>query len=123
MRTFVRWRSNAPAAISAQKFTVEVPSFARQAPVFEQRSAAVEECRDVRYRPVPGYRAAEAHLIQPFGGFDIVDLRFGGKTLRARTTSGYVGKAGARVWARIEPSQAHFFDTKSGVSLDIRLGD
>ena len=69
----------------------------------------------------PGYRAAEAHLIQPFGGFDIVDLRFGEKTLRARTTSGYVGKAGERVWARIEPSQAHFFDTKSGASLDIRL--
>ena len=27
------------------------------------------------------------------------------------------------VWARIDPAQAHFFDTKSGASLDIRLGD
>ena len=45
------------------------------------------------------------------------------KTLRARTTSGYVGKVGDRVFARIDPSQAHFFDTKSGASLDIRLGD
>jgi hypothetical protein len=26
-----------------------------------------------------------------------------------------------RVWARIDPSQAHFFD-KSGASLGIRLG-
>jgi multiple sugar transport system ATP-binding protein len=71
----------------------------------------------------PGFRPAEAHIIQPYGGFDIVDLRFGEKTLRARTTSGYVGKAGDRVFARIDPSHAHFFDTKSGASLDIRLGD
>ena len=69
----------------------------------------------------PGYQPVEAHIIQPFGGFDIIDLKVGGKTLRARTTSGYVGKAGDRVWARIDPSQAHFFDTTSGASLGIRL--
>jgi multiple sugar transport system ATP-binding protein len=71
----------------------------------------------------PGYRPAEAHIIQPFGGFDIVDLRVGAQTLRARTTSGFVGKAGDRVYARIDPAQAHFFDPRSGASLDIRLGD
>ena len=71
----------------------------------------------------PGYRPAEAHIIQPYGGFDIVDLKFGTRTLRARTTSGYVGKVGDRVFARIDPSHAHFFDGKSGASLDIRLGD
>jgi multiple sugar transport system ATP-binding protein len=70
----------------------------------------------------PGYRPVEAHIIQPFGGFDIVDLKVGAQTLRARTTAGFVGKAGDRVWARIDPAQAHFFDTKSGASLDIRLG-
>jgi multiple sugar transport system ATP-binding protein len=69
----------------------------------------------------PGYRPVEAHIIQPFGGFDIVDLKVGAQTLRARTTAGFVSKAGDRVWARIDPSQAHFFDTKSGASLDIRL--
>jgi multiple sugar transport system ATP-binding protein len=71
----------------------------------------------------PGYRPVEAHIIQPYGGFDIVDLKIGGTTLRARTTSGYVAKAGDRVWARIDPSQAHFFDTRSGASLGIRLGE
>ena len=71
----------------------------------------------------PGYRPAEAHIVQPFGGFDIVDLRIGSRTLRARTTSGYVGKAGDQVWARLDPSHAHFFDNSSGASLDIRLGD
>ncbi len=69
----------------------------------------------------PGYRPAEAHLIQPFGGFDIVDLRVGSRTLRARTSSGYVDKAGDKVFARLDPAQAHFFDTRSGASLDIRL--
>ena len=49
---------------------------------------------------LPGYRPVEAHIIQPF-----------------------VGKAGDRVFARIDPAQAHFFDTGTGNSLDIRLGD
>jgi len=70
-----------------------------------------------------GYREVEAHIIQPYGGFDIVDLKLGDRTLRARTTSGYVARAGDRVWARIDPAQAHFFDTKSGASLGIRLGE
>ena len=71
----------------------------------------------------PGYRPLEAHLIQPYGAFDIVDLKVGGNTLRARTASRYVGRPGDRVWVRIDPAQAHFFDTKSGASLGIRLGD
>jgi multiple sugar transport system ATP-binding protein len=69
-----------------------------------------------------GYLPVEAHIIQPFGGFDIVDLKVGEQTLRARTEAGYVGRAGDRVFARIDPAQAHFFDIKSGASLGIRLG-
>jgi multiple sugar transport system ATP-binding protein len=68
-----------------------------------------------------GYKPVEAHLIEPFGPYDIVDLKIGGGTLRARTTTGFVDKPGERVWVRIDPSQAHFFDTRSGMSLDIRL--
>ncbi|MEX0859563.1 MAG: ABC transporter ATP-binding protein, partial [Cucumibacter sp.] len=71
----------------------------------------------------PGFRPVEAHIIQPFGGYDIVDLKVGGQTLRARTTSGFVGKAGDTVWVRIDPAQAHFFDSASGASLGIRLAD
>ncbi|WP_417310522.1 ABC transporter ATP-binding protein [Devosia sp.] len=71
----------------------------------------------------PGYRPVEAHIIQPFGGFDIVDLKIGDEVLRARTQSGFVPKPGTRVFARIDPSQAHFFDSTSGQSLDIRLGE
>jgi multiple sugar transport system ATP-binding protein len=70
----------------------------------------------------PGYRLVEAHIIEPFGPFDIVDLKVGARTLRARTATGFVDRAGDRVWARIDPAQVHFFDTSSGASLGIRLG-
>ncbi len=69
-----------------------------------------------------GYEPMEAHIIQPYGGFDIIDLKVGDTTLRARTTAGFVSEPGTQVWARIDPTQAHFFDTRSGASLDIRLG-
>jgi multiple sugar transport system ATP-binding protein len=70
-----------------------------------------------------GYRLAEAHIVQPFGAFDIVDLKLGDRSLRARTSAGYVGRAGDQVWVRLDPAHAHFFDNSSGASLDIRLGD
>jgi multiple sugar transport system ATP-binding protein len=70
----------------------------------------------------PGYRPLEAHIIEPFGPFDIVDLRVGSRTLRARTATGFVDRAGDQVWARFDPAQVHFFDTGSGASLGIRLG-
>ena len=68
-----------------------------------------------------GYLPVEAHIIEPLGSYDIVDLMVGKQLLRARTRSGYVSGPGERVWARIDPSQAHFFDTVSGKSLGVRL--
>ncbi len=68
-----------------------------------------------------GFVATEAQMIEPLGSYDIVDLSVGEQMLRARTSSGFVGKAGDRVWARIDPSQAHFFDKASGRSLGVRL--
>ena len=68
-----------------------------------------------------GYIAVEAHIIEPLGPFDIVDLKFGPRMLRARTPSGYVAKAGDTVWAKLDESQTHFFSTRTGESLHIRL--
>jgi multiple sugar transport system ATP-binding protein len=68
-----------------------------------------------------GYLPVEAHIIEPLGAYDIVDLRVGETMLRARTRSGFVPKAGQTVFARIDPTQAHFFDTESGESLGVRL--
>jgi len=69
----------------------------------------------------PGHVPVEAHIIEPLGSHDIVDLKIGSRFLRARTRSGYVSRPGDWVWASIDPAQSHFFDTKSGTSLGIRL--
>ena len=68
-----------------------------------------------------GYLPVDVHIIEPLGSYDIVDLQVGSQMLRARTRSGFVGKAGDKVFARIDPAQAHFFDTASGKSLGVRL--
>ena len=68
-----------------------------------------------------GYLRVEAHIIEPLGPFDIVDLKFGNRMVRARTASGYVAKAGDFVWAKLDETQTHFFSTRTGESLDIRL--
>jgi multiple sugar transport system ATP-binding protein len=63
----------------------------------------------------------EAHIIEPLGAYDIVDLKVGSQLLRARTRSGFVPRAGERVFAKVDPAQAHFFNTESGSSLGVRL--
>ena len=68
-----------------------------------------------------GYMPVEAHIIEPLGSHDIVDLKVGDAMLRARTKSGFVPGPGEPVWARIDPAQAHFFNTATGLSLGIRL--
>lgn len=75
----------------------------------------------VEHKPLDGYLPAEAHIIEPLGSHDIVDLPVGDQFLRARTKSGFVPRPGERVWVRIDPAQAHFFDSKSGQSLGVRL--
>jgi multiple sugar transport system ATP-binding protein len=75
----------------------------------------------VSVKEAPGYVPVEAHIIEPLGPYDIVDIKFGGQMVRARTPSGYVGKAGERVWAKFDERQTHFFDSRNGESLQIRL--
>jgi multiple sugar transport system ATP-binding protein len=71
----------------------------------------------------PGYQPVEAHIIEPLGAYDIVDLKVGDQLLRARTPSGFVAHAGDPVWARLDETQTHFFNTTTGRSLEVRLGD
>lgn len=75
----------------------------------------------VAHEPAAGLLPAEAHIIEPLGSYDIVDLQFGSQMLRARTRAGFVAKAGDRVFAGLDPTQAHFFDSASGQSLGVRL--
>ena len=75
----------------------------------------------VSQTPQEGYLPVEAHIIEPLGSHDIVDLKVGSAMLRARTPAGFVPRAGERVHARIDPGQAHFFDQDTGKSLGVRL--
>ena len=75
----------------------------------------------VRHEAAEGFLPVETQIVEPLGSFDIVDLKVGSKMLRARTRSGFVSGPGERLYARVDPSQAHFFDTASGKSLGVRL--
>ena len=75
----------------------------------------------VRHEKADGYLPVEARIIEPLGSFDIVDLTVGDEVLRARTKSGFVPGPGKQVFARLDPAQAHFFDTASGKSLGVKL--
>ena len=76
----------------------------------------------VARQPAGGFVPAEAHIIEPLGAYDIVDLKLGRQILRARTPSGFVGRAGDTVWTKLEETQTHFFDSATGGSLNVRLG-
>jgi multiple sugar transport system ATP-binding protein len=67
-----------------------------------------------------GHIPVEAHIIEPLGAYDIVDLKVGAQFLRARTASGFVGKPGDLVWARLDEEQTHFFDPKSGNVVGVK---
>ena len=61
----------------------------------------------------PGYVPVEAHLIEPLGAYDIVDLKLGSQFLRARTASGFVaGPATDRLGSASTRAQTHFFDAR-----------
>ncbi len=75
----------------------------------------------VRHDAADGFLPVQTHIIEPLGSYDIVDLKVGDHMLRARTRSGFVASPGDPVFARIDPTHAHFFDTASGESLGVRL--
>ncbi len=76
---------------------------------------------ELRREAAPGFAAAQVQLIEPLGAFDIVDLKLGPNTLRARTKSGFAGKIGDALWLRLDPAQTHFFNARTGESLHVRL--
>jgi multiple sugar transport system ATP-binding protein len=70
-----------------------------------------------------GYVPVEAHIIEPLGAYDIVDLKLGQQFLRARTVSGYVGRPGEMVWAKLDEAQTHFFSCRTEAALPVQLGE
>ena len=70
----------------------------------------------VAHEAADGFLPVEAHIIEPLGSYDIVDLKVGDADAARPHPLGFVAKAGDTVFARIDPAQAHFFDTASGKS-------
>jgi len=69
------------------------------------------------HEPRDGYVETETTNLEPLGSHDIVDVRAGSVTLRARCASGFVHGDGAKVWMALDPQRVHFFDAASGISL------
>ncbi|WP_121068413.1 ABC transporter ATP-binding protein [Chachezhania antarctica] len=59
----------------------------------------------------------ETTNVEPLGSHDIVDVRVGDETLRARCDSGFARGDGEKVWVTLDPARAHFFDAQTGQSL------
>ena len=78
---------------------------------------------ELRRDQAAGFAPVQVQLIEPLGAFDIVDLKLGPNSLRARTKSGFAGKIGDPLWVRLDPAQTHFFNAKTGESLHVRLGN
>lgn len=79
------------------------------------------EAIEVSLTAAEGHLAAEAHIIEPLGSHDIVDIRVGDTLLRARSKPGLVAKPGTPVWLRLDAGRAHLFDSETGTSLGIKL--
>ena len=69
------------------------------------------------HEPRDSFVETETTNVEPLGSHDIVDVRVGSETLRARCASGFVHGEGAKVWIALDPQRVHFFDAASGKSL------
>jgi multiple sugar transport system ATP-binding protein len=65
------------------------------------------------------YVKAEVHVIEPIGSYDIVDIKVGDQVIRAKTPSRFVEKVGDPIWIRLDEQRSHFFDKRTGQSLDL----
>ncbi|MES2843938.1 MAG: ABC transporter ATP-binding protein [Pseudomonadota bacterium] len=79
------------------------------------------EAIELSLTPEPGFTPADAHIIEPLGSHDIVDVRLGPALLRVRTRSGVVAKPGTPVWLRLDAQRLHLFDTATGQSLGVTV--
>ena len=74
------------------------------------RSESVKLSHEAKASTIP----MTAHLIEPLGSHDIVDLKLGSSLLRARTPSGFVTGAGSSIHVELDATQTHFFDSSTG---------
>lgn len=66
--------------------------------------------------PGEGLVETQTTNVEPLGSHEIVDVRLGDTTLRARVEPGFAHD-GQRVWVGLDPERAHFFDAATGMAL------
>jgi len=69
------------------------------------------------HEPGEGLVETETTNLEPLGSHEIVDVRLGGATLRARAEPGFVRGQGQRLWVGLDAERAHFFDGQTGMAL------
>ena len=70
----------------------------------------------LRHSAEPGFIETQTTNIEPLGSHEIVDVKLGDATIRARVEPGFVGN-GQSVWVGLDAERAHFFDEQSGMAL------
>ena len=66
------------------------------------------------HEPAEGYVETTTTNIEPLGSHDIVDVRLGDTTLRARSESGFARGEGQKLYVALDPMRAHYFDAANG---------
>ena len=94
-------------------FAGSIPVKAREGFKLGIRAESVKVHHDGK----PNTVAMAAHLIEPLGSHDIVDLKLGTGFLRARTPSGFVSAPGATVHVELDTARTHFFDSATGTII------
>jgi multiple sugar transport system ATP-binding protein len=74
----------------------------------------------VERQPEENYIKAQVRSIEPVGPHDFVNVKVGARAVVAKTPPRYIEKTGDIVWIHFEEQQMHFFDKRSGSSLNIR---
>ncbi len=64
-----------------------------------------------------GFLHAEVYVVEPLGSENIIDLRLAGHVLKARAAPTFTAAIGDPMWARIDQSRMHLFDTATTEAL------
>jgi multiple sugar transport system ATP-binding protein len=64
-----------------------------------------------------GLVPAEVYVEEPLGASKIVDIKLGNDIIKARTSAGFDGRIGERVWIHFDEKRVHFFDKQSGEAI------
>lgn len=65
----------------------------------------------------PGFLAAEVYVVEPLGSENIVNLRLAGHLLKARTAPTFTARPGEVLFARIDQTRAHLFDSATTTAV------